>query len=320
MELFQLEQFLAIADSPSMRAAAEKLYLSQPTLSHNLKKLEDELGCQLFDRTNNSLVLNSYGEIVVEYARQILDDWGGLKRAVDDERERRSAKLEVGCYALSFQQFTLPQLANALSDIVVESHLGTVDALAEQLKDASLDLLLTYKPLQEPGFVDVKLFDEQVMLSLPSSAELATHSCIYLADLPKANIHLVPTTLGYTDWFTAVLAAAGISADRVPFAPLDTYLQHKDSSTKTYLTTSFIMRLVPSAPKQVLIPIADEVARRSIYLSYRDESNPPVERAVAFFTQNADRYFGSYLKYLAFPEAISNLILDSDRNSESTDS
>lgn len=57
MEIHQLEQFKAIAESRTMREAADKLFISQPALSQNLKKLEAELGCTLFDRAHNQLAI-----------------------------------------------------------------------------------------------------------------------------------------------------------------------------------------------------------------------------------------------------------------------
>ena len=61
MEIHQLEQFKAIAESRTMREAADKLFISQPALSQNLKKLEAELGCTLFDRAHNQLAITPYG-------------------------------------------------------------------------------------------------------------------------------------------------------------------------------------------------------------------------------------------------------------------
>ena len=71
MEIFQFEQFQMIAECGTMREAAERLFLSQSTLSHNLKKLEAELGCKLFARAGNQLRLTPYGELVLERTREL---------------------------------------------------------------------------------------------------------------------------------------------------------------------------------------------------------------------------------------------------------
>ena len=66
MEIFQFKQFQMIAECGTMREAAERLFLLQPTLSHNLKKLEAELDCKLFARSGNQLRLTPYGELVCQ--------------------------------------------------------------------------------------------------------------------------------------------------------------------------------------------------------------------------------------------------------------
>ena len=67
-----------------MREAAEKLYLSQPALNQSLKKLEVELGCTLFDRTHNQLVLTVYGEILLEHVHRILFDLKEVAEKIDE--------------------------------------------------------------------------------------------------------------------------------------------------------------------------------------------------------------------------------------------
>jgi LysR family hydrogen peroxide-inducible transcriptional activator len=120
MDIAQLEQFLMIEKSRSMRLAAEKLFLSQPSLSFNLKKLEDELNCKLFTRSNNQLILNDFGEIMLEYSKRVIAEIQSAKQAIEDEKKRRAAKIKVGCYSYAFQNFILPQLANALEQNVFQ--------------------------------------------------------------------------------------------------------------------------------------------------------------------------------------------------------
>ena len=86
VEIYQLEQFKAIAECRTMREAADKLYISQPALSQNLKKLETELGCTLFDRSHNQLTLTPYGEILLTHAHRILFD---LKEVFDQIEQRK---------------------------------------------------------------------------------------------------------------------------------------------------------------------------------------------------------------------------------------
>lgn len=71
MDLYQLEQFMAIAEGGSMGQAAKRLHISRAALGQNLKRLEQELGCELFSRKRNKLVITPYGEILLEHARRV---------------------------------------------------------------------------------------------------------------------------------------------------------------------------------------------------------------------------------------------------------
>ena len=99
MEIFQFEQFQMIAECGTMREAADRLFLSQPTLSHNLKKLESELGCKLFVRAGNQLRLTPYGELVLGRTREIDGSFKAMLAEVEDMKRREEATLRIGSYS-----------------------------------------------------------------------------------------------------------------------------------------------------------------------------------------------------------------------------
>ncbi|MCF0108817.1 MAG: LysR family transcriptional regulator, partial [Erysipelotrichaceae bacterium] len=79
-----LEQLITIADCGTLSAAAEKLNISQPALSRAMQKLEEELGCTLFDRYSNRITLNANGKVAVEKARVLLDKAEDFVKEVQD--------------------------------------------------------------------------------------------------------------------------------------------------------------------------------------------------------------------------------------------
>ena len=74
LELFQLEQLVAFADSGTLSKAAEHLHISQPTLTRAMQKLEDEFGVPLFQRSKNKLEFNENGALASDYARKLLEE------------------------------------------------------------------------------------------------------------------------------------------------------------------------------------------------------------------------------------------------------
>lgn len=94
IELYELQQFVAFADAGTLSEAAKQLHLSQPALSRNMKKLEDEVGIVLFDRQKNKLSLNRNGEYVLSMARKLLADSEVLiQNAHEFDRKNRTISL-----------------------------------------------------------------------------------------------------------------------------------------------------------------------------------------------------------------------------------
>ena len=88
--------FVAIVDSGSITAAARKLYLSQPALSQRLKQIEEQLGCQLIDRSGKPLQLTQAGQIYYEWARRTLDDAERMERDINAVSNSSVRRLMVG--------------------------------------------------------------------------------------------------------------------------------------------------------------------------------------------------------------------------------
>ena len=98
MELVQLRQLVAIAEEGTLQAAAERLHLSQSALSRSMRRLEADLGRELFERTRNSMRLNDSGRLALEHAKAILSE---EQRMVDafDELAKRARTIRVASVA-----------------------------------------------------------------------------------------------------------------------------------------------------------------------------------------------------------------------------
>ena len=96
IELYVLRQFAAFAEAGTLSEAAEILHLSQPALSRNMKKLEEDLGVTLFERKKNKLELNQNGTYVLDLARTLLEDADALAKKVQEfDRKNRTIRLGI---------------------------------------------------------------------------------------------------------------------------------------------------------------------------------------------------------------------------------
>lgn len=314
METRYLEQLIAIEKSQSMRGAAEELFLSQSALSHNLKKIETELDCQLFDRFRNQLTLNAYGNIMLEHAKRIIEELEAARSEIAEEQLRQAHRVSVGVFAYGFQSFVMPNLANAVEDTVLDCHIRESGRLRGDLLDGTFDVIFTDRLEVDASFVVQRLYKEQLMISLPSSSEYASRQSIFLSDLPQLKLFLPSDLSGYTPWYEAVLKAAGIEdplADSVTFRE---YLYTKDTIDQCQLTSSFIMRFLPAAARRVLIPISEEIASRDIYMIYKKRDEERLKPMITCIERNQDRLFAgsAFLPYFLFPGEQHNLLVCDD--------
>jgi DNA-binding transcriptional LysR family regulator len=315
MEILQLENLLLIEKNKSMRLAAEKVFMSQPALSHSLKKLEHELGCQLFDRTHNQLCINAYGEIMLKHSRRIMQEIEAAKQEIAEEQMRQAKRISIGCYSYAFHSLVLPQLANVLKQNILECHINDYNSMARDLLEGTFDVVFTDKACEGEGIKTLKLFNEQVMVSLPSSSEFASRQCIYASDLKKLDLYLPSNASGYTDWFARILSSAGVPTPLSGAVPFGEYLYNKDGIDKCHLTSSFIMRFVPTAARRVVIPLADGMAARDVFMSYKQKDEDRLIQLISFIEKNCDNFFCSYsyISYFLFPSERQNLLFFNDK-------
>ena len=95
MELLQLQYFKTIAECQHITKAANKLMISQPSLSNTLSRIENELGVQLFDRQGRNIVLNNYGRIVLEHTNNILRELDNIHTEIDKMEQRQNKVINI---------------------------------------------------------------------------------------------------------------------------------------------------------------------------------------------------------------------------------
>ena len=187
MELRHLSYFVAVAEELSFTRAAERLGIAQSPVSEQIKKLERELGVELFERTTRSVKLTDVGRTFYEEAAALLD---ASKRAADNARLAGSGKL--GRLALAFTGSAtyelMPQLVSAYSQrfpnvtLDVRSEMLT-PAQVEGLLAGSISVGLLRPPVSAEGLVVEVLRHEPLIVLLPVTHPLASHVEVDLADL-----------------------------------------------------------------------------------------------------------------------------------------
>lgn len=196
MELRQLRYFMAIAQEGNFSRAAERLHVSQPPLSTQIKNLEEELGVRLLERSNRGVSLTAAGAVFFEEAAAVL---ARLELAKD--KAVRAARGDIGTVSIGFVSIadysilpsTLKRFRASFPLVEVELHELTTDVQIRELRAGRLDVGIGLAPVDEPDLEFESVQREELLLALPSGHPAARGSgAVDLRALSKASFIVPP--------------------------------------------------------------------------------------------------------------------------------
>jgi DNA-binding transcriptional LysR family regulator len=266
IEIAQLEQLVVFADCGTLSKAAEKLHISQPTLTRSMQKLEDEFRVSLFEHRKNKLILNENGTLAVEYARKTLNQANDMLEKVRDfDRSRHT--MSIGFCAPAPQWEILPQMTRLYPQMTVSSELKGNDILFAGLLDETYQMIVYPEVMKDSAVECVKWGEESLMLHLPDSHPLAASEGVYLKELDGENM-LLFSEIGF--WHD-------MPVKKMPHSRF--LLQNErfafNELVSSSILPSFTSDLVQRHPEQharathrVNVPILDEEAHVTYYCCY----------------------------------------------------
>jgi LysR family hydrogen peroxide-inducible transcriptional activator len=181
MEIRQLEYVVAVAEEKSISRAAERLHVAQPSVSQQIKKLEEELGTPLFDRLARGVVVTEAGERFLDRARQILSDLVDARRDAGDTRGTVRGTLHVGAIP-TIAPFLLPGLVGAFTkrwpDVTLHIEENVTDRLVDGVVNGDLDLAITSSVEDNRALHIETLATEPLWVLLPKDSLLAKRKSV----------------------------------------------------------------------------------------------------------------------------------------------
>ncbi len=186
MELHQLRYFCAVAGTGSFSRAAEQSHVSQPSLSQQILKLEDELGARLFDRLGRSVRLTDLGKTFLPRARAVLRELEAARGDVAERKDSVSGAVTVGVIPTVSPYFLPPQLT-AFSGKFPQAQLIVVEeitsVLLDRLRAGAIDIAILALPIRGHEFDAVPILTERLFAALPKTHKLASRSSVSLKEL-----------------------------------------------------------------------------------------------------------------------------------------
>ena len=212
MNLRDLRYLVALAELRHFGRAADACHVSQPTLSTQIKKLEDELGVSLVERAPRHVMLTPAGHDIAARARRVLAEVEQMR-----ETARRTSDPEAGSVRIGFfptlGPYLLPHVVPRIRARFPRLELLLVEEKTElvlhQLRDGKLDAAVLALPLHEDWLETVFLFEEPFMLAVPEGHPLASHRNLRLAELSDQHLLLLEEGHCLRDQALAVCSLAG---------------------------------------------------------------------------------------------------------------
>lgn len=271
MNLRDLKYLVAVAEHAHFGRAAKACFVSQPTLSMQLKKLEDTLGVTLIERSKKQVILTPTGLVIADKAKEILAQTNQLITLAKENRDPLGGELRLGAFpTLAPYLFPLivPKINATLPNLkllLIEEKTAT---LLQQLQDGKLDAALIALPVEERGIVATSVFSEAFLLAVPKAHALANKPSVSSQDIQNQPILLLDEGHCLRDQALALCHRIGAKeTDNFRATSLETLRQ----MVKSGVAVTLIPKLAIKEKEEgiIYIPFADQLFMREIALCTR---------------------------------------------------
>ena len=216
MELRQLKYFLSVANLKSFSEASKELFISQSTLSQQIRQLEDELNVPLLDRDSRHVTLTEYGEHFLPYATEVINDADACMARIRDVKDFKVGTLNIGT-TYSFYPIlkeTIRFFIRKYPGIKLNIIGSSMEDLMTRLTKKEIDVALSYKPLNRYANIESHiLFTSNLSVIVSSQNRLATMNKIRLSELEKYPLALPAKGLQARDTFESLLYGQSFKFD-----------------------------------------------------------------------------------------------------------
>ncbi|MEN9822206.1 MAG: hypothetical protein RLZ04_632 [Actinomycetota bacterium] len=283
MNLGDLRYLVAVADHRHFGRAAEACFVSQPTLSTQIKKLERELGVDLFERHPRQVLLTSAGERILEHARSVLAETDTIRDVARRARNPEGGTLRIGVFP-TLGPYLLPHIVPVVHERFPDLELLLVEEKTEvilrMLAEGKLDVGVLAQPVGLPPLDELPMFEEEFLLAVPVDHPLAatTSDLADLTVLEGETVLLLADGHCLRDQALSVCQLAGAS-ERAGF---------RATSLET------LRQMVAAGVGITLLPALSVHAPVPEYAGIRllRFSSPPPSRRIALYSRSTSAYRG----------------------------
>lgn len=271
LEIRLLNYFLVLAEELHYTKAAERLNISQPTLSNQIKILESMLNVKLFDYVQKKTVLTEPGKILKEHAYKIFFDIEQAETDIKNYTGKLREQIRIGASGSHLLLIPCSRFNNIHNNILITMEEHSSSTIVENVKNGKLDLGLIYLATEDSAIHSELLNIESYLAVVPLSSKLASNSSVSLKELVNENLVLLPhysnSRINIDKSFSMI---NHICKPRIQATNLDScirLIEHSDNIT--ILPNSYIKSVNQIGFKA--IPISDYPPKQTVNLIYRKD-------------------------------------------------
>ncbi len=272
-----LEYFIAVAEELHFTRAAERLGITQPTLSHQIRLLEQELGTPLFQRTGKKNYLTQAGEILLEHARRAVYELEQAKRQIKQLSGLQQGHLRIGCSGNHLLESKLISFHRQYPGIGLTVLELATEETYNGLMHNQLDLGVVFLPLQDEQIVTKPLYDEELVLVVSDRHPFARMAEVPVGHLTELPLVLFPPKFYVRQLFDASCAEGGVVLK--PIMELSTMESQvhmvRHQAGGTVLPSSYAQTLIGTdlGSGVAVVPLSEPTPRKKVGLVYRKSTS-----------------------------------------------
>lgn len=270
MKLRDLSYLIALAKTEHFGKAAELAHVSQPTLSVQLKKLEDRLGVVLVERDNKHVRLTPAGKVIAEKAALVHREIEGIKEYAASQKDPLSGDIHLGIIP-TLGPYLLPKVmgsfVEAFPKVSLWLHEAQTKSLLADLENGTLDLAILSPPLSNDNFTTLPLFTEPFYFTVHHQHPLAKRKTVTLKDINSEKILLLTDGHCFHEQAMNLCARAHLEPHDFRATSLET-LRHMVAEN---LGSTLMPKLATEWTNPLIkhIPFKDNMLKRELVLAFR---------------------------------------------------
>lgn len=295
-----IKYFEVIAEYGNVGLAADKLGRTQPALSKAVQRLEEALGCQLFERIGRGIRITPVGEVLLARARLLRGATEEILREVQDFSRGQAGHVRIGSGPIA-ADYALPEICNLLlaqaNDTTIDITTGPSLMLRELLKKGSLDLLIGLMSEGDDALVSHPIIEDVVVVATSRNHPVFQLEKITVESLLQWNWVLPLSTIPSRQWLDSAFLARGlqtpkvqINANSIPLLPR--LIAHNE--LLSFLSRHTLVKARESGEMLQEVPLKELRLHRKLGVTYRKSGylSPAAQRLLELLQQQGSRLFG----------------------------